>query len=61
MRRQQNERMSLAWHTAWLHRVDAKSFPRLKQLLSGHIKQPAEQSWQNQYAAVAAWVSSKGK
>lgn len=25
--------LSLAWHTAWMHRVDAKHFPRLSELV----------------------------
>lgn len=52
--------MSLAWHTAMLHRIEPKKFPKLKQLLKSTNARPAKQDWREQFAAVEAWVKAKG-
>jgi hypothetical protein len=57
---ERNENMVLAWHTAWLHRVE--KMPKLESLLSeGKRTRLEPPSWQQQQAAMLAWIGTQRK
>lgn len=62
-RREHDERMSLAWHTAFLSSYPpqkAKDFPRLEKLLSREpVSVTTKPAWQAVLAKVQAWGSPK--
>jgi hypothetical protein len=57
---QYNHAMSIAWHTAYLHRVE--KMPQLKSLLIDGKKSKKQQpTWEQQQAAMLAWASRTNK
>lgn len=54
LRREQDERMSLAWHVAALMRTDARKFPKLEKLLSRSARRgPRPRQTPEQMLAIA--------